>query len=325
MLQEQLEAYAPHMRDAYREVVGHFEPQYIRQEDLDLANTADTAPWTPSQLVREYVSNIDDVQVRLLDDSINLDGLLLKFIRDVNIGLVLMGQNVTRRKRPSLIVLTTKDVFYAIDPDFRKGIQFLDRCLKDERLTFWTTNGLHESNCLLEQFNISLQNSRARDCLGMHLHLMKVLNKLEDRTRYQAMYPAEAIYSARRTLRLESFNKLIYIWLDIKEPDNILDIPNQQMAHLAHRPLNLTAINLIKKRCSLVIRLSEALVYFVKTERNLINTNIINTLTNLREDTSIKAMRNYIRKCEDEKRPIENHFVHLDNPNLEDPTSDDDS
>lgn len=315
MFQEQIDAYAPQLREAFKAVAGQSEAKYYKQEDLNLASSADTCPWDPSRDVRCYVENIDIVQVQLIhDDSTDLDAILNRFIDQGNIGLILMGPNVTRFKKPALIVLTTNDVYYAIDPNFNKGIKFLDQCLRDERLTIWTTNGFHESNCLLKQFNISLLNSQARDCLGVHMHLMKIIKCLST-CEFRAHYPERALHHAKRSLRLENFDKLIYVWLGIDDMENI-HCNVGQLGHLTQRPLNLTATNLIKKRCALVLRLAECLMYYAKLEHNVINNNVINTLVQMKhsncEDGALKYMRKYISREETNKTPIKAHFAHLD-------------
>lgn len=304
----QLEACAPHFRDAFKAIVDP-EIQYYRQTDLELAESADKEPWMPSQFILGYQPGLCSMPVCMLDDTIDHDALLSDFARLGHVGLVLMGQNVTRRKRPAVIVLSTYEAFYVIDPDYKKGIQFLDTCLRDDRLSFWTTNGFHESNCLLEQFNISLLGTRAKDCLGLHLTMMKVIDTLKN-TLYQKKYPARAIAQACRPLRLEPFDRLIYIWLDVPPGDSVFCPPNQ-LAHLSQRPLNLTAVNLIKKRCCLVLLLAESLMSFAKLESREMNYNIIKSLTSMKSDT-IRKMRQYIKNCEKKKRLVKTYFAHLD-------------
>lgn len=314
MFEDQLQATNPFFRQAYTEIAGRAETRYYRGDDLNLCRTADTEPWLVPNEVREYLPHIDNVKIDLIEETTDLEVVLSNLTKQRQIGLVLMGPEIGRRKRPSLIILTTESHYWALNPGCQRSVGFLKKCLSDVRLTLWTSNGLHEANSLMEHYGISLRDSRAKDCLGLHLHLMKVLaSSANVHSPRGSMYPDRALTHARSSNQnLVSFEKMVFIWLGIDDTNSLESDPSQ-LAHLAQRPLNLTAKNLIMKRCSLVLRLSEALQSNVQMEQRAMNMNVLCSLASFKDDMALKKMKRKMLEYEETKKPMPVYFAHLEN------------
>ena len=294
MQEQQINAYAPHIdRKAISELYGR-EPEYYRQDDLRLKLTEDDGPWRPSEDIKDLVPNIELIEVELIDRETDLVQLTDKFLTERTIGLVLMGRNINRHTRPAMIVLISRDRYYAIDPnDTEIGIKFLKVCVQNRNITIWTTNGLHEADCLYHNYKIALFNSNAMCCTGQHLQLMKVLALLPDGDPVAHLYPHTAFAKRSGEIRLESFEKLVQIWLSFHDTRDIT-FNLDQLIHLSRKPLDQTAINIIKKRCSLVLLLIDALDFFSNLELTIMSGNVLSALLKYEDSTRaylLKAMK----------------------------------
>lgn len=317
MYEEQANHYKPPFQQAYRELCNGTSEGVFRHKDLQLANTADPGPWEPCEDVLDCVPNIKSIEIEMISKATNIDEVLDIFHSERNIGLVLMGRDISRDDRPSLIVLTTKNVYYVIDPnDIEAGMGLLKTVLQTPDLTLWTTNGLFEADCLYKNYGIKLLGSRAKCCQGLHLHLMKVISCMPQRVldAYEegvSMYPGRSLRLARRKdIRLASFKVLARTWLQLDDT-GFLEFNPIQYVHLETRPLNCTAKNIIMRRCCLILKLAEAIEFFVVSELSTMNCNVLNSLTHC-NGALAKMVRAAINKDEKCKVVSAVYYAHLD-------------
>jgi len=314
MIDEQIKSVREPLREAYRSVLAP-ETTYIRKETIELEETADQDPWFPSERTGSLIDDIHTFELVFIDDGSDLDLIFDDLVRSVNIGLVLMGQEVSRRKKPQLIILTTESRrFYIIEPnDLKRGISLLQKILTERRVKIWTTNGLYEADCLNQYYGIKLLGTQARCCTGLHINLMRIMKPLPNYAdRMLSMYPPAAIRASRvrnQDMSLESYEELAMIWLDADPSDLYCD--KKQFIHLNVRPLDLTAMNLIKKRCCLVLKLAQELTYYTNVELNAMNTNTINCLAFTKNSTLRLKLREEIKDCESKGIASVQYFAHL--------------
>lgn len=278
---DQILALQPAYRAAYQDIVGPEKVTYVSLKDVVLNNNADSEPWRPESVL-ERLHNFDSIQIELIDDKTNLNLVRQDLITNKDIGLVLLGRSVSRYTKPQLIVITTNDRLYAIEPSDNRAMKFLENRLYEPNLTFWTTNGVHEAACLKHQFGINLlklahtgTKSNARCCTGLHVHLFKVIEKIPKEFKSSCLFFPERAKHLK-VARLETFENLVEIWLDIPKTD-IIYRPDQ-LEHLAVKPLGLTASNIIKKRCVLVRELAMTMSAYATIELDIINKNVIDCL-----------------------------------------------
>lgn len=306
--------YRPGFKEAIEQVARNSSGEIYRHQDIQLAQTADYGLWEPSDEVLNLVPNIKHVKIKLIGQDTDLEDVMKIFKQERRIGLVLLGDEISRIRKPKLIVLTTNDVYFVIDPeDTERGMNFLKSALVDQDLTLYTTSGLFEADCLYGNYGISLKGSRARCCLGLHLHLMRVISCLSQQILGSregfALYPERALSLARGSdIKLVSYEVLVRTWLNVDEI-NHFDLNPIQMVHLQTRPLDETATNMILRRCCLVLRLAEALEHYIGAELAAMNKNLISYFAFPRS----KEVRDKINS--DERRRVINpiYGVHLDN------------
>lgn len=230
---------------------------YYSKADADLADCADPGPWQATRKVLEYFPNADSMEVTLIDDQTDLNKVNQQLLQQKRIGLIVMGTKIDRSCKPALIVLSTAATFYAIDPeDELRGMRFLKMKLNDSKLEFWTSNCYAESDCLYHNYGIELAKVNAKSCVGVNLTMMKKLAVITQCARNA--YPPGAANNWRRPLKLEHFDDLISMYSNV-DPDDLKFDP-KQLAHLSKRPLSQTAVNVIKKRCIMVLVVARSLV-----------------------------------------------------------------
>lgn len=234
---------------------------YQAEQEIHLNNTADTEPWEPDTLIRGALPNFDQIEVKFVkgekDTTYNEINKKLREAKGI-IGLDLLGPSIDRFSTPLLITLTTEYAIYAFDPNDEKSIKFLDYKLSDSKLEFWLVNGLHESDCLYHKLNINLMKAQARikSCCGVHMQLMEKMSRLTEPARF--MFPDLAhVECWKKRAKIERLEKLVETWLDI--PERSLYFNKSSLLHLKSRPLNLTATNILKKRCALIRPLAQTL------------------------------------------------------------------
>lgn len=254
-------AWNPGFRDAVREL-HHGENRVVYKTDYDimLEETAEHKAWIPNENIVYYVQNAHEIDIEFINDTTDLNELAKKFVREGMVGIVLLGKPINRFTVPKLIVLTTSDKFYIIDPtDTNRAMLFLRFKLQDKRVRFYTTNGVNENDCLYHRYGIDLGSSNAICCTGLHLFMMRYLKSITKSRQF--IYPPKARFKSfnPRKYRLESYEDLVDIWLGISKEH--ISYRNQHLEHLTCRPLNQTAINVIKKRCMLVLALAANLEF----------------------------------------------------------------
>lgn len=299
------------MKAAINEVYNENTATYRTERDIVLDSVADSEPWQGNEFIRKLVPNFDSIKVVLLssarDYSFNDVNKNLR-ANDGPIGLILLG-SFDRRTKPALIVLTTENVIYALDPDFQPNIDLLKGKLDDRSLEFWTTNGLRESECLSHKHAINLLEceSKVKCCTGVHLHLMTRMSVSTLPARL--MYPRTARNECNKRPRIERFEKLVDIWLDINQHEIYYD--RSAIPHLASRPLNVTAINIIKKRCILVRPLAKALNRACWLETRAMLKNTFYRLLDCDSKTE-ELVRDEMHKCQANKEVDIGYYLHLD-------------
>lgn len=269
--------------------------EYIELNRIDLTKSADAAKWEPSDHIREVVKDIDDIQVEFIGENTNLNIVDKAWHDQGELGLVLLGPSISRTSHPYLIIVTTNHVYYAIDPKgSKKVLIFLGRrLLTNKKLKYYLSNGLNESDYFYRKLNIDLTEENASCCSGLDISLMESMKNKPDSA--LTMYPEIAIKrSKRRQFVIEKFENLVEIWLDINKED--ISFNADQLEHLKKRDFdnsfNLTAINVIKKRCSLVLPLANALEYYNWVEVSIMSNNSFKSIT-----TGSELVRRKMRRC----------------------------
>lgn len=277
---------------------------YVRKDALELELTADDLAWQPCDIIRGQVDDFDKIEVELIDKDTKLSNVRQNMLESEDIGLIVMGSTIHRHSRPSLMVLATKDKLFVIDPDdLEKGVQFLRLILNDPRLQFYTTNGIQESDCLFHNYGINLAATQARCCTGLHIQIIRAMQCMPIAGRLYFTWPA--LVRCGRRVQIESFDELVEIWLDINK--EFISIDAKQLAHLKTRPLDLTATNLIKKRCVLVRSLAKRLEYYSWTEFQTMSNNSFMRLIRPNSD----KLREAILMGKESKEVDVGYFAHL--------------
>lgn len=294
----------------YREAIQSSQPvtSFVTKADIDLLKTADNSPWEPSRDIRKEVPNYDEIQVELVNEETNLVDVYNKLLKQSFVGLVVLGRNIGRHSKPSLIVLTTKDKFYAIDPnDTERGIAFLRLRIQENKIKFYLSNGLEESDCLYHNYGIDLTEAKADCCTGRHIYLMQSMR--HKTACANSMYPATTKDMCRRRIRIERFDKLVEIWLSIDKNEIYYDMA--QIQHLNTRPLSITATNIIMKRCTLLRRLAQCLDFYSWLEIKVMSQNTFDRLVFGNEQVR-KAMIRVMRRNEEKGEADLGFYAHFD-------------
>lgn len=278
-------------------------PLYQNKNDVELNRVADEESWNPSEHIQALASNAKTVSVELVNQDTDLT-ILTKEMRETrDIGVVVMGNNIGRHSKPSLIVLTTEKKLYAFDTNVEKCIMFLsvklmskakpEQAAKARQHKYYFTDILNEADCLYHNYSINLgieENvlKKIQCCSGLHIHLMQNLEYKPDAV-LLSLYPPTIRAKVRgygRKIRVEKFEKLLELWLDVEKSE--IDYQAAQLPHLNTRPLSLTAVNIIKKRCLLVRPLAKVLEHYhmleIITMSNCMYTYLIGCSDKVRRD-----------------------------------------
>lgn len=253
--------------------------EYRQLRKINLERTADLDIWRPSEYVLEANPNIENAQIELITSNTDLNLINIAWRREGTLGLVVLGPVIHRKSKPYLIIVTTRHKYYAIDPKgARKGLEFLRLKLRDHDIKFYLTNGLYESDCLYHNFDMDLTLANATCCTGLDVSLMQSMrNKPPSALQ---MFPQYAVANSRRPTIINKFEKLVETWLDIFKED--IAFHPDQLEHLLERDgddnLNLTATNVIKKRCGLVLALADKLEYYNWLEISIMSSKSFNCL-----------------------------------------------
>lgn len=217
---------------------------FVTQRQIDLKRSADSEPWKPEL----------NVQVVLISsEKSNLAAVSMHLTKSENVGLVILGKTVSRYRMPSLIALVTSDIIFVFCPKDEQCVDLLRIKLQETDICFWTTQGMNEADCLLHNLNIDLTKTKqCNDCQALHALLMNILKYESDASR--SKYPILAQIESKKEIVTEDWQKLVKIWLDIDPQEIAYD--SYQLDHLETRPLTQTGLNIIKKRCFLVLNLA---------------------------------------------------------------------
>lgn len=275
--------------------------EYIELKKVQLAKSADDAKWEPSDYIRKVVKNIDSIKVELMDENTDLNRVDQALCYQGELGLVLLGPSIGRNSHPYLIIITTNTVYYAIDPEGpKKLLGYLWMKLNDKKLKFYLSNGLNESDYFYHRIGdyiksnqFDLANTNASCCSGLDISLMESMKNKPDSA--LTMYPEIAVKRSKRASPLiEKFENLIETWLYISKED--ISFNADQLEHLKERDsnnnFNLTAINVIKKRCSLVLPLANALEYYNWIEISIMSDNSFKSIT-----TGNQEVKRQMKNC----------------------------
>lgn len=249
------ESWNPKYQEAVRELAQE-KTTYVTKEDIELQKTSDPKPWEPSPLIQKLVlRKLPSPQVLLVGKDVELKHVLNHLVAQRYLGLVLLGPVISRKSEPLLIVITTRTTLYALDPKDESSMKFLKAMLNRNDLRFYTTNGLEDADCLYHQYNIDLSDKGAQVtcCTGIHVHLMRLIRSYPP-TVMEMFSDLARRCSRRPEVKIEKFTDLIEMWLDIPRED--VQFGKEQLIHLNTRPLTITARNIIRKRCILVLPLA---------------------------------------------------------------------
>lgn len=314
-MNDQLDSVLNPIRSAYERLVAP-EVTYIKKELIDLQETADSHTWMPSEEIASIIPRWHQTQVISIDKEFDIVEMHRHLMSVKEIGLVIMGKNISRHTKPDCIVIVTEAIHYVIDPnDKERGIALLTNLTREPELVIWTTNGYQEADCLFHNYGIDLSNSRARCCSGLHMHLMRILRPFPARSnRMLSMYPRRALEKSRDVHRtIPSYEELCSIWLDIEASD--LRYDQRKLIHLKVKPLSETARNLIRKRCCLVLDLARMLLKYIYREAHAMNSNIVHLLPEgfhgKNSEPMVRKLRDEIRESEAEKIANSQYFAHL--------------
>ena len=246
--------------------------KYVSKQCLELKESADRDPWKPEEEILTIVDNFYNIKVILLNSTNTKELNYLELcLTGKNIGLVVLGRNVDRHHEPNYICLALNSycTIYVIDPKIKIYIDFLRNFIHSSKATIWTSQGLCDSDSLLNNYDIDLsKSSRCQDIQAMHAFLMHYFAYLPNSC--LAPYPRYAVKKKGTKPNMESFETLVNTWLLVPEED--FYIPPEKYNHLTVQPLNLTAKNLILKRCIMVLPLARKLSdYFWAGDKELSN------------------------------------------------------
>lgn len=302
------DAWKPSYKNALDNEKEQERSEYVTKQTIDLDATPDLGPWNPSQTIRDLVPTFDDIQIVLIDRDTNLNEIKKIFTKSKTVGLTILGHAVSRNCLPLMICLSTDNVIYALDPTYEKGIKFLRLQMKNPALTFVVPVGLEESDCLYHNFGIDLTVSNADSCSAKHTRLMEVMRHLPDSC-LQALYPNEAIRRCRQKLVVERFETVASIWLGVDKSELYYDA--MQLNHLKTRPLSMTALNIIKKRCILVRCVYDTLSNYVWREFEAMNTTTKHMLDDLSEHVKSLALESAEDEVNSNIAGV-SYYLHLD-------------
>lgn len=306
-------AWRPRFQEAAEEVMRD-RTIYVTKDDLELFKTADSDIWEPSAEILEISPDLGKIEVKLVDKQMSLQKLNDHFYDQKLLGLVLLGEVISRKKEALLIIVTTDKTLYVFDPRYERAMRFLKLKLHDKALTFYTTNGLEEADCLYHTYGIDLSSEQAtkiKCCTGMNVHLMKLLRSYP--------YPLKDTYSfiaqerSSRLIKVEKFEELVEMWLDIFKKDIRFD--KEQLVHLNTRPLSMTANNIIRKRCVLVLPLAMKMEEISLLEAQVMSRNTFDILLScsLKDKSLRKIMINGIKRERDKNNGAHvGYYNHLD-------------
>lgn len=250
---------------------------YKTREDIDLENTADTERWRPSDPILETVPDAGILRIRFVNKAMSLKKLNDTLLRKRHLGLVLLGPAIGRKSEASLIIVIAARTLFVFDPKDERAMKFLKIKTRDDDLIFYLTNGLEEADCLYHNYGIDFSDkngAKAKCCSGMNVHLMKMIRSYP--TVLKELFSDLAVRRSARPVRIEKFEVLVEMWLDIFKQD--IRYEKEKLAHLNTRPLTITAKNIIRKRCCLVLPLARQLQRVGLLEAQIMSRNIFDIL-----------------------------------------------
>lgn len=264
-----LQAWAPGFKEAAK-ILSKKDPVYQTVEDVHLSNTKENELWEPDDNIHRFVDNFSEIQVVLINEKYKArvpQETFDKVLKERSAGLILMGPIIDRENKPHLIILATKYVYYAIDPNDAYGIGFIWKLMGEQGFRFYMSNLLQEADCLRHVYKMDLEDptkvkAEISCATGLHIYMMQVLRYMSEAC--ASKYPYSAWRKSKDPARILSFYELVDIWLRVDSDQ--LRSDHNQLIHLTQRPLTIAAINMIKKRCCLVSQLNQALDYYTMVE-----------------------------------------------------------
>lgn len=214
----------------------------------------------PSRKITRYVPNLRDIQVVIFDDGEGVyPSSVLQFIREeMEVGLVLMGLEFDNNGSASVIILTTREVFYVFKPDCEDDINFLRELLDTPELVVHMSASHLEFVEFKRKFNINLNHVNADIICTFGRHARQLLYA----DILTSLYPMKVrkYMSELQRPRYEPFQKLVEMWLDV--PPETISYNEDSLNLLDFGQLSDEVIDTIKKRCCLVTILSRVIEYY---------------------------------------------------------------
>lgn len=263
-----IQSWSPRFRGAFKALALQ-QSTYTSEDDRRLERTREAGEWVPHKHVIQYVPNLPEVEVVMITRETSIKDLGKSIEEEGEAGLVLMGPSIDRFSMPHLIILTTQWKYVVIDPKDRMiGLKFLKVLLRTPGFKIFMSNLYNEADCLHHQLGIVLSDSKTYKaeiicCTGTHVHMMQFMRHMDEACTYK--YPASAGQKSReRFAKFEKFHDLVEYWLDVHMKH--IEFDPEQLIQLTIRPLSVTAKNVIKKRCCLVVSLNKVLEHFSQIE-----------------------------------------------------------
>lgn len=305
------------MDNPYLEYIGLSnldKSSYKTNHDIQLDTIADDDEWIPSIYITDLVRNFKDIKVELITRETIKETTFKEINNDLRnpdnlvVGLIVLGNNLLHEKA-YLILLTTISKIYAFDPYFDKGITFLKMKLDDIRIEYWLSNTIEETSYFLNKLDVDLSDKKhVKSCEAVHVHIMETIKRLPEPARH--LYSPQARLEARKHIRLLEFEKLVEIYLDINKEDVFYD--KNKLPHLSSRPLNLTALNIIKKRCILVRDVAKSLSDVNQMELRAMHKIVYGRLLRCTSEQVRNIVESEMKKCKEGKDLVDTeYFVHL--------------
>lgn len=276
----------PKYQEAVRELTQE-KATYVTKEDIELQKTSDPEPWEPSAEIKLVLPKSGNIEVLLVGKDVELMSVHNHLVAQKHLGLVLLGPVISRKSEPLLIIITTKTILYVLDPNDENSMMFLKTMLARNDLRFYTTNGLEDADCLYHNYGIDLSSEGAQVtcCAGIHVYLMRLMRSYPPTV--MDMFSNRASSCSRRSeVKIEKFTDLIEMWLDIAKEE--VQFGKEQLIHLNIRPLTMTARNIIKKRCILVLPLAMEMERLSLLEAGIMSRNAFDLLISSSSDINSK-------------------------------------
>lgn len=222
----------------------------------------DVEEWWPQELERVLKKRNFEIQFLLDCEFIEVENELTTANY---VGLSMVSEN---KKRPIVICLVTKDKIYVINPSAKEEILFLEQQLLRTDITFYTVDGMLDSDMLRTITLLRLQNQLDLVAADIYLTVAKRLPAVNP-TRSHKPY-VSFIHETVKPRQLD-YQELVTKWLQVKIDFRCY---KEEWDSLKSDPSSILGLNAIKKSCVLIRKLGKTMFKHHNKQRRLPSTSI---------------------------------------------------